>query len=100
MTTLADIALKIRSKNAGPFWLTIDIFCDSEELFRRACALADTPQVAQALGCPVAQVKRFEIAKLNVLKFSVPRPHIQGTRFDRDMHGASFATLLAGLSDA
>ncbi|MFQ3302569.1 MAG: hypothetical protein ACI9EH_001468, partial [Planktomarina sp.] len=33
MTKLGDIVPKIRSKNAGPFWLTIDIFCVSPELF-------------------------------------------------------------------
>ena len=24
---VADIALKVRSKNAGPFWVTVDVFC-------------------------------------------------------------------------
>jgi hypothetical protein len=32
-----------------------------------------------------------------VVKFSFPRPIVQGTRFDRDMHGASFANLIAEL---
>ena len=97
MTKLSDVAFKIRSKNAGPFWLTIDIFCESPERFRQACALAKTAKVARALGAEESELKRYEIADLNVLKFSIPRPQIQGTRFDRDMHGASFATLLADL---
>ena len=28
MATLADLAKLVRSKNAGPFWLTIDIMFD------------------------------------------------------------------------
>ncbi len=28
--TVGDIATLVRSKNAGPFWLTIDILCDNE----------------------------------------------------------------------
>ena len=40
-------------------------------------------------------IKRFEIPGLNVVKFSFPRPEIQGTRQDRDMHGASWAVLIA-----
>ncbi|MEM1149897.1 MAG: DUF4387 family protein [Pseudomonadota bacterium] len=98
MTKLSDIAIKIRSKNAGPFWLTIDIFCQTKEAFTEACAIADTDRVAALLGTTPAALKRFEIADLNVLKFSLPRPQIQGTVRDRDMHGASFANLLADLS--
>ncbi|CAN0196824.1 unnamed protein product, partial [Chrysoparadoxa australica] len=42
-------------------------------------------------------IKRFDIPDLNVVKFSLPRPEIQGTIFDRDMHGASFAQILGDL---
>lgn len=99
MTKLSDIAIKIRSKNAGPFWLTIDIFCDGKDAFNKVCQLADSERVASALGASVQELKRFEIGDLHVLKFSLPRPEIQGTRFDRDMHGASYANLLAELSE-
>jgi hypothetical protein len=99
MITLSDGAMKIRSKNAGPFWLTIDIFCKSKAAFEQACEIADNDRVAAALGTTESELKRYEISDLNVLKFSLPRPQIQGTRFDRDMHGASFANLLTGLAD-
>ena len=97
MTRLSEVASKIRSKNAGPFWLTIDIFCDTDGAFAEACRLADNDRVAAALGVDVAVLKRYEIADLRVLKFSLPRPEVQGTRFDRDMHGASYANILAEL---
>ncbi len=97
MTTLADIATKVRSKNAGPFWLTFDIFCAGEDEFQKVCAAMGTQRVAAALQVDPDALKRFEIADLNVLKFSLPRPQIQGTRQDRDMHGASFANILAEL---
>ncbi len=95
MTRLADIVTKVRSKNAGPFWLTIDIFCGSPEVFQRVCSGLSSECVASVLSCPVDELKRFEIADLNVIKFSLPRPQVQGTIADRDMHGASFANLLA-----
>lgn len=98
MTALADVAKKIRSKNAGPFWLTIDIFCDSNTKFQQVCQIADNARVAKLLGTTPDALSRYEIADLNVLKFSLPRPQIQGTRSDRDMHGASFANLLTGLT--
>ena len=35
MATIADLAVLVRSKNAGPFWLTIDIMFDNEAAYRR-----------------------------------------------------------------
>lgn len=36
MTTLGEQVVTVRSKNAGPFWLTIDIFCGDPDTFARA----------------------------------------------------------------
>ena len=33
MAKLADLVTKIRSKNAGPFWVTVDIFCGDAARF-------------------------------------------------------------------
>ncbi len=56
-----------------------------------------TERVASLFHTEPDQLKRFEIPSLNVVKFSLPRPQVQGTRFDRDMHGAGWAVLLAEL---
>ena len=97
MTKLADITHKIRSKNAGPFWITIDIFCADDAEFKRAQVAADSAGVAHALGISISDIKRYDLPDVRVIKFSFPRPVVQGTRFDRDMHGASFANLIAEL---
>ncbi|WP_289043141.1 DUF4387 family protein [uncultured Aliiroseovarius sp.] len=94
MTALKDIADKVRSKNAGPFWLTIDIFCGSEDAFKRVSQGLETAEVAKLFKADSATLKRFDMPDLNVVKFSLPRPAVQGTHADRDMHGASFAVLL------
>ncbi len=96
MAELGSIVEKVRSKNAGPFWLTIDVFCGNSDAFARVAALS-TARVAALFGVDEAAMKRFDIADLNVVKFSVPRPVIQGTRADRDMHGAAWGCLLAEL---
>jgi len=94
MTRLGDIVEKLRSKNAGPFWLTIDIFCGSAAAFATVSQGVRTEAVAQAFGVEPGVLRRFDMAGLNVIKFSLPRPAIQGTPADRDMHGASFAQIL------
>jgi hypothetical protein len=94
MPSLSDRVLKVRSKNAGPFWLTIDIFCGSREAFDDVSAQLSTERVAALYRAPLDSIKRFDIADLNVVKFSLPRPVVQGGREDRDMHGAGWAVLL------
>lgn len=98
MAELRQIAQKIRSKNAGPFWLTVDIFCGSAEAYKRVCAGLKTADVAALFGAEADAVKRFEIAALCVVKISLPRPQVQGARADRDIHGASWAALLAEMN--
>jgi hypothetical protein len=100
MARLDELVLKVRSKNAGPFWLTIDIFCGSVDVFERISRALPSDRVAGLFDQPTQNIKRFEIPDLNVIKFSFPRPAVQGSRFDRDMHGAQAANLLADLEIA
>ncbi|MYK30688.1 MAG: DUF4387 domain-containing protein, partial [Boseongicola sp. SB0670_bin_30] len=50
MPEVGKICDKVRSKNAGPFWLTIDIFCGSGDAFARLSGGLSTKRVAEALG--------------------------------------------------
>ena len=95
MAELGQIVEKVRSKNAGPFWLTVDIFCGSAEAYQRVSSGLSTYRVARLFATEPEAIKRFDIAPLNVVKFSLPRPAVQGTRADRDMHGAGWAALLS-----
>ena len=94
MAALGTLVRKIRSKNAGPFWLTIDVFCMDEKNFRHVSSVLRTSTVAQLFQQTEDSIRRFDIPQLNVIKISLPRPQIQGTAADTDMHGASFAVLL------
>ena len=98
MAEIGRIADKVRSKNAGPFWLTIDIFCGGGEAFRQIRDGLSTDRVASALGVDPATIKRFDIEALNVIKISLPRPVVQGHIDDRDMHGAAWASVIAELA--
>lgn len=97
MPDIGSIADKIRSKNAGPFWLTIDIFCGDASAFRQIRDGLSTDRVASALQVDAATIKRFDIEDLNVIKISLPRPVVQGHIDDRDMHGAAWAAVIAEL---
>jgi hypothetical protein len=94
MPMLRDLVRKVAAKNAGPFQVTIDIFCGSDEAYARVAPALKDKEIARLFGLEPQLLRRFDIPNLNVVKFSMPRSVVQGSRFDRDMHGAQFATLL------
>ena len=95
MPLLGEKVKKIRSKNAGPFWITIDIFCGSKVVFDEIRVRLDNLRIINLFQINGQTLKRFEIESLNVIKFSFPRQIIQGGILDRDMHGAQLAVLLS-----
>ena len=97
MSLLGDKVKKIRSKNAGPFWITVDIFCGSKEIYNEVKDNLDNMKIVKLFQISGQTLKRFEIESLNVIKFSFPRKVIQGHIHDRDMHGAQLAVLLSEL---
>ena len=94
MPTLKSLTEKVRSKNAGPFWVTIAIFCHADGSMANVARLLKTDDVARLFGVEPDTIKRFELADLDVIKLSIPRPSVQGTPQDRDMHGAAYACIL------
>ncbi|MFF5989461.1 DUF4387 family protein [Prauserella flavalba] len=75
---LSEVAAVIRSKNAGPFCVTIDLFFDTREDYDRARAsrLLTPAGVAEAYGVDESTVKgvhwdeRVLAAKVSVLRWS------------------------------
>ena len=94
MKPLGERVLKVRSKNAGPYWVTNDVISGSAAANAAILPKLGTADVARLYGTPHQLVKRFDIADLHVIKFSIPRPVVQGSAQDRDMHGAQWAHLL------
>ena len=95
MSTLGEKVKKIRSKNAGPFWITVDIFCGDQKVYRDVRNKLKNSKISSLFMISEQDLNRFEIDNLNVIKFSFPRKIIQGDIFDRDMHGAQLAVLLS-----
>ena len=97
MATVEQVCSHVRSKNAGPFWVTVDFFFDGPEIFSRyASSDALGPQLFERLyGADPAMVKHFPVEKLSMLKVSYPRATPQGGVLERDMHcGQQFVRLL------
>ncbi|MDB5872208.1 MAG: hypothetical protein JWQ07_1650 [Ramlibacter sp.] len=89
MPKVHEVCHDVRSKNAGPFWITLDLSFNDQQAFER---YANAPQlqpdaIGALYGVDVALVKHFPIADLRILKISYPRRHPQGGAMERDMHG-------------
>jgi hypothetical protein len=94
---LKDVCRYVRSKNAGPFWVTVDLFFDSAESYAQYHddMAISAPAIAAIYGVDAADVKRFEVKALNMVKISYPRTTPQGGVLERDMHsGQQFVPLL------
>lgn len=97
MPKLRDITRNVRSKNAGPFWVTIDICFDGPDSFNayHNSSAIDAVAIGSAFGVDPAFVKHFPVPDLSVLKISYPRQNPQGGVVERDMHcGQQYARLL------
>ena len=95
MKKLSSIVKNIRSKNAGPFWVTIDIFCKNKKNLNEISKKLNIHLLSKLLKIKKENIRTFEIEKLNVIKISFPRLLVQGHMEDRDMHGAQYSVILA-----
>ena len=88
MRTVADVASLVRSKNAGPFWQTLDVFCDSDEDYEVVAAggVLSAETIAGLYRVDANTVRIFRMPQLRVVKISFPRPTTQGGIHDRDVH--------------
>ena len=97
MHSLGSVVEKVRSKNAGPFIITIDIFCKRGEIYRKIETSLNKKFLSKYLNVKEGSIKIYLIDNLKVVKVSIDRLFIQGSRFDRDIHGAQLANLISEL---
>ncbi|WP_367038848.1 DUF4387 domain-containing protein [Streptomyces sp. Je 1-332] len=97
MPKVSEVCRQVRSKVAGPFWVTIDLMFDGEDNYRR---YAESPAlgadaIAAVYDVDPKKVTLFPIPTLHILKISYPRRTPQGGVEERDLHsGQQYAYLL------
>lgn len=87
---LTELASVIRSKNAGPLHVTLDLMFPRLEAYERAVR---SPQlsasaVARLYGVPPATVSVIPYPAAFAIKIVLDRPIVAGTPGDRDVYGA------------
>ena len=87
---LVDIAKVVRSKNAGPLHVTIDLMFSGPEDFRRAETSDNltADAIARLYGVDAKTVEVIAYPAAYAVKIVMDRPIIAGTPGDRDVYGA------------
>jgi len=89
MNKLYELTRLIRSKNAGPFQLTFDIFFNDVQNFERVkrSGCVSREVIAKIYRLPPEDVLFFYCDNALAIKTSIPRPIFQGDLGDPDGHG-------------
>lgn len=87
---LYDIALVCRSKNAGPFQVTIDLMFESETSYRK---VLDSPNftvenIAGLYHVPASQIAVKTFDRILTVKVVLPRKNSSGAPQDCDVYGS------------
>src|SRR4029077_11726683 len=77
-----------RSKNAGPFWLTIDIMFDDADAYRRArdAEIVNRAAIARLYNRNPAEIIVVNHDTALAIKVSFPRPQSSGSKHDSDAY--------------
>ena len=87
---LRDAARVLRSKNAGPLTVTLDLMFETRENYERAVqspALAPA-ELARLYGIPATDVRVIPVPLALAIKVVLPRPIVAGSPGDTDVYGA------------
>ncbi|HWR62435.1 MAG TPA: DUF4387 domain-containing protein [Clostridia bacterium] len=91
MDRLVDLAKVLRSKNSGPFEITLDILFDNPASYHR---VAESRAISTESVCRLYQLEPQNICNIVYfekglgIKITYDRPVPSGTCGDRDVYGA------------
>ena len=99
MPKLREVCRHVRSKVAGPVWVTMDLMFESQEAFERysQSPALSADKIGAIYGVDPAQVRHYPVASLQVLKISYPRRSSQGGVEERDLHSGQQYTYILDL---
>ena len=93
---LADVTKIVRSKNAGPFTVTIDILFDNRKYYEivRDSHVLNAQLFADLYKVPIEKVQFFEFDAASAFKAAFPRRIPSGSPTDSDIYGSQQHALI------
>ena len=94
---LLDLTKILRSKNAGPLYITFDLMFDNDENFQIVSERLTKAMISEAYLVPVAQIEIIPFQIVKSIKISFPRKNISGSVYDNDVYGCQQHMPLANI---
>lgn len=97
MKKLIDYCSILRSKNAGPLFITFDLIFPDKCSFEKIKNELTKEMVAKVYDIPTQQVEIIFYKVVNSIKITFPRKNISGSLYDNDIYGCQQHMPLANI---
>ncbi len=87
MQPLINYTKILRSKNAGPLFITFDLIFETEEKYEKIKGLLTKEMVSEVYGVEVKNIDFIYYDVVKSLKITFPRKNISGSFLDNDIYG-------------
>jgi len=96
---LMDYTKMLRSKNAGPLWLTMDLSFEEKSTLMKVLnsGALNAATIAKLYDVPEDMVRIIPYPVVNAIKITIPRKHPSGALEDSDIYGCQQHMALANL---
>ncbi len=99
MASLFDLAQILRSKNAGPLFVTFDVMFADYAVYEQVLAshVLTAALISQLYDVPEIDVRIIPYAAAKAIKITIPRKFISGDIQDQDIYGCQQHLPLANI---
>ena len=97
MKKLIDYTQILRSKNAGPLFITFDLIFDVREVMEYVQKNLKKQDIARAYDVDESKIDIIVYEVVNSIKITFPRKNISGSLCDADIYGCQMHMPLANI---
>jgi hypothetical protein len=97
MKKLIEYTKILRSKNAGPLFITFDLIFHNNGDMAYVAQRLTKAQIAQAYDVPMEKIDIIVYSVVNSIKITFPRKNISGCLLDNDIYGCQQHVPLANI---
>ena len=97
MKKLIDYTKILRSKNAGPLFITFDLIFNTKEQMQYIAQRLTKAQISQAYVVAEEKIHIIVYEVVNSIKITFPRKNISGSLADNDIYGCQQHVPLANI---
>ena len=97
MKKLIEYTKILRSKNAGPLFITFDLIFNDNENMRYVAERLGKEMISKAYDVAVEKIDIIEYDVVNSIKITFPRKNVSGSLADTDIYGCQMHIPLANI---